>query len=261
MNAFSATMVSLREEAGRFGAEPGEEWRQGRTLFGGISAALALEATRHAFPDLPSLRSAQFTFAGPAEGALWLEPKLLRMGRTAAFVSVSATTALGIAMHALLSFGAARPSAVEYIGLPAPTVLMPDRCPPFFIEAFAPRSTQQFDGRLAGGARPVSSAERPEFLIWLRHRDERAPDGAMSLIALADAPPPGAMTLFQNPAPISTMTWSVDVLATAFSGADWHLARMTAEVASGGYSSQSMTLWDSLARPVLTSRQTVAIYA
>ena len=86
MSAFSKIIASLREQEGAFHAGPGEDWLQGRTLFGGLSAALAVEASERAFPDLPPLRSAQFAFAGPAEGELRLEPKMLRRGRSAAFL-------------------------------------------------------------------------------------------------------------------------------------------------------------------------------
>ena len=185
---------------------------------------------------------------------------MLRRGRPAAFLSVTASDGSGIAMQALLTFAAQRESAIGYMGLPAPAVALPEDCAPFFVEDFAPRATRQFEGRFAGGAWPVSNAKCPEYLLWLRHKDEKARNHATSVIALADVPPPGALTMFPKPAPLSTMTWSLDLLASEFAGTDWHLVRMSAEAVSGGFSCQSMTLWDSQARPVLTSRQSVAIY-
>lgn len=43
-----------------------EEWMQGRTTYGGLSAALCLAGTLSAHADLPPLRSAQVAFIGPA---------------------------------------------------------------------------------------------------------------------------------------------------------------------------------------------------
>ncbi|MEK7264701.1 MAG: acyl-CoA thioesterase domain-containing protein, partial [Pseudomonadota bacterium] len=45
-----------------------ENWLQGRTIYGGMTAALCLEGALRTFPDLPPLRSAQISFVGPAEG-------------------------------------------------------------------------------------------------------------------------------------------------------------------------------------------------
>jgi acyl-CoA thioesterase len=258
-DAFSTTIASLREQEGGFHIASPEEWRQGRTLFGGLSAALAVEASRRSFPDLPPLRSAQFAFIGPAEGELSLAPAMLRAGRTAAFASVVLSSPSGIAMQALFAYGAERSSAIDYLGLPCPAVPRAEDCPPFFGDS-APHYARQFEARLAGGASPISKADRPEFLLWLRHCDTGVHADVTSLIALADAPPPGALAMFAAPAPVSTLTWSLDLLATEFGGADWHLVQMIGEAARGGYSGQRMILWDGEGRPVLTSRQSVAIY-
>ena len=82
------------------------------------------------------------------------------------------------------------------------------------------------------------------------------------LLALADAPPPAAMALFKAPAPISTMTWSIEVLDAPTPGDDgWRLIRSEAEQIEGGYSSQSMSIWDEAGAPLLVSRQCVAVFA
>ncbi|MGD9799873.1 MAG: acyl-CoA thioesterase domain-containing protein, partial [Parvularculaceae bacterium] len=47
-----------------------DNWLQGRTVYGGMTAALCLEAAQRAVPGLPPLRSAQVSFIGPAEGDL-----------------------------------------------------------------------------------------------------------------------------------------------------------------------------------------------
>ena len=261
MASYSEIIASLQDAGGSFTVAPDDDWRQGRTLYGGLSAALAVEAARRAFPDLPPLRSAQFAFAGPAVGALDIVPTMLRAGRSAAFVSVLVTAEAGIATQATLCFGAARPSAYDYRDLAMPAVPPPDRCEGFFRDDFAPRFTCQFDGRLAGAAPAVSGADRPDLLLWLCHRDRNAADDATSVVALADALPPGAMAMFTSPAPISTMTWSLDLLTDRFDGAGWYLARTLGEVIGDGYSSQAMTLWDEGGRPVAAARQSVALYA
>jgi len=258
---FSDVLDQLTRIEGIFRAEPSENWRQGRTLFGGLSAALAVVAAQRAFADLPPLKSAQFAFVGPATGAVELTPKLLRSGKSSAFVEVSMLSEGETALRALLLFAHPRRSSHSYRSAPLPDVSPPGALPEFFDAPFAPRFTSQFDARFAGGARAVSGAEKPELLLWLRHRDPAVPNDVASVIALCDVPPPAAMTMFATPAPISTVTWSLDVIGDRLIGAGWHLTHVKADTSNVGYSSQSMTLWDSHGAPVLFARQTVAIFA
>ena len=256
----SVMLGQLTREKDVFRAKPSDEWRQGRTLFGGLSAALAVSAAQKAIPALPPLRSAHFTFTGPAIGELELTPRLLRRGKSTAFVEVHGQSENEAALTAMLVFGSARRSSHHYRSLPMPDVPPPAYLPAFFDEPFAPQFSRQFDAHFAGGALPVSGAETPEFFLWVRHRDHAAPDEVASIIALGDVAPPGAMTMFVTPAPISTITWSVDVLADNFTGFGWHLIQVVAESVGEGYSSQRMTLWHSNGTAIFAARQSVAVF-
>lgn len=238
-----------------------EDWLQGRTAYGGLSAALCVEAARRAVPDLPPLRSAQFIFIGPASGPLSAEAKVLRRGKSAVFVSVDLSGDAGIATHALLSFGVARPSVIFRQTLAMPKVKSFAEAESFFSDRSTISFQRQFESRLAGGARPFSPGADPEYLIWFRHRDESAREGIVPLVALADAPPPAAMVLFPQPAPISTITWSMDILSELPTTTDgWWLVRSTAETAHQGYSTQTMAIWNTDGEPVIAARQNVAIF-
>ena len=57
-----------------------DDWLQGRTAYGGASAAVALMAAKTAYPDLPPLRSVQIAFVGPLAGDVTATPALLRRG-------------------------------------------------------------------------------------------------------------------------------------------------------------------------------------
>jgi hypothetical protein len=162
----------------------------------------------------------------------------------------------------MLGFGVARNSAIAYEALAMPKATSFAEAEPFFPGDRPTINFQKhFESRLGGGARPMSGAAVPEYLIWFRHRDEAARRGLVPLIALADAPPPAAMVLFPNPAPISTMTWSLDVLSDAPATKDgWWLVRSAAEAAHQGYSAQTMTLWNAAGEPVIAARQNVAIF-
>jgi acyl-CoA thioesterase len=263
LTPLSDILAALRPGADGLTAAIGDDWRQGRTLYGGLSAALCVEAAARALPEPRPLRSAQFAFAGPASGTVTARATVLRQGKSTTFASAELHGEAGLATQALLCFAAPRPSALVHAGLPMPAVPAPDACPNFFADGLAPAFAQHFEARRAGGAMPVSGSDAPELLLWLRHRDAGLRQDATSLVALGDAAPPAAMTMFTARAPISTMTWSVDMLADGAAQAPgaWLLMRSAALAVAGGYSVQAMNLWDESGRAVMTGSQCVAVFA
>jgi acyl-CoA thioesterase len=261
MSGFSALLESIKREDEAFSVTLPESWLQGRTAYGGLSAALCVEAALRAVPDVPPLRSAQFALVGPAAGPLAITVQLLRRGKSAAFLEVDLTGESGLAAHAILSFGTARESMLRFQNLPMPPAAAIDISPPFFPDKPMINFQQHFESRMAGGARPFTPEADPEYLIWFRHRDENARTGLVPLIALADAPPPAAMVIFPRPAPISTMTWSMDILTDDPQTQDgWWLIQSRTETAWQGYSTQSMMMWNTDGQPVIAHRQNVAIF-
>src|SRR5271154_1917854 len=105
MTAFCDLLAGISEADGRFHATLSPDWLQGRTAYGGLSAALCVEAARRAVPELPALRSAQFTFIGPASGPLSAKVEVLRRGKSAVFAGVDLTGDAGLATRAVLGFG------------------------------------------------------------------------------------------------------------------------------------------------------------
>jgi acyl-CoA thioesterase len=240
-----------------------EDWAQGRTLYGGISASLCGAAARRAFTDLPPLRSALVAFIGPASGTVRMTPSVLRRGKSTAFIGVDLASEGAIAARTIFCYGAARHSALPaYAAMPMPAVPPPEACAPLGESDFRPRFTTQFDMHPAGGFLPLAGAPTPDLLFWVRHRDKAAGASDVALLAIGDVLPPGAITMFTRMAPISSMTWQFDLLSDAPVIPDgWLLARSTAETIGSGYSSQSMMLWNRDGDPIAAGRQSVAIFA
>jgi len=234
-----------------------DDWSQGRTLYGGMTAALCYEAARRQSGAEAPLRSAQFTFAGPATGRLALRAEVLRQGRTATIVAAECMTEAGPAARASFIFAADRDSRVAHRAAPQPSMPPPEDCP-IFIEGSG-GFHQNFEMRLAAGS-PLFSGGAPDFTVWVRFRDWQDVDPATALLALADALPPAAMASFPEPAPISTMTWNVDVARMPEAVDGWHLLRSTSEHSLHGYSMQAMRLWDGSGELLASGRQTVAIF-
>ena len=255
MTSISELLAGVTKTAEGYTASIPDTWRQGRTAFGGISAAVCVEAALRELEDLPPLRSAQFTFIGPAAGDVRAVVTPLRRGRSAVFAGVDLFGEEGLALRATLTFGAARQSGVAYAHLPPPKAPRPEQCEPAFPNR-APNFLQNFECRDAGADRAT-----PVRRLWLRHKDSKAPTRISSLIALADAPPPSAINLAPRPGPISTMNWMIDVLADQPASDDgWWLIENIAETIASGYSSQGSTLWNSAGAPMLVARQNVAVF-
>lgn len=258
---FTTLMASIAKDGDACTVTATDDWLQGRTIYGGLSAAFCLESVSRQFGDLPPLRSAQFSFAGPATGSLTIKPTILRKGKSTVFVGAELTGDAGLATRATFCFGAARQSAIEYGKLVAPDVPGPDACPHFFRKLPGLSFAQHFDGRLAAGSFPFSGADDPTIALWMRHQDDAEPNSTAALVALTDAPPPAALLLFKEFGPISTMTWSIDLLTDKLETTNgWWLIKTQAESVLHGYSSQGTVVFNAARQPVLVSRQNVAVF-
>src|SRR5262249_54915854 len=97
----------------------GEDWMQGRSVFGGLQAAGALAARRNLVPAI-ALRSCQMTFVAPVGAdALRAQGRVLRTGKSATHVEArlqanGETLALAVGV-----FGSGRASIVRH-DLPRP---------------------------------------------------------------------------------------------------------------------------------------------
>ena len=258
MTDFSELINGIHRDGDTWTADVSEDWRQGRTLFGGLSGALCLEAAKREFIDLPPLRSAQFALVGPAAGKIMVRLSMLRRGKSTAFVGADLFGEDGLATRATFCFTGPRPSAYKYATDAMPEIRMPAQSTPFSRKV---NFAQHFDNRLAGGNLPFSKAPDPTMLLWMRHRDEALIPSPTALVALADAPPPAAQVLFDQQAPVSTMTWAFDFLTDDLkTEGGWWLIRVSAESVLSGYSSQAMTVWSSTGKRVLVGHQNVAVF-
>lgn len=239
-----------------------ESWMQGRTTYGGLTAALSLQAAIGLVDDIP-IRSAQIAFVGPVGGDVRLTPRLLRRGKNTAFVSVDITAESGVTAQSIFAFGKARESQLHFDDMPMPAARSPDEIEPFFEQGRPrPGFTQNFDMLLALGGRPISGSQDKSIGLWMRHADPQAPQDATAILAIGDAPPPAVMSMFKTPLRISSMTWMAEFMTdTIVTDPDgWYFAQHTTQLSKDGYSSQSMRLWNRQGEPILVGRQTIAVF-
>jgi len=267
------------------------DWMQGRTTYGGLSAALCLEGARRTLSDegsldLPPLRSALLNFVDAAGGAVEIDASIVRCGKAMSTVTSSVFSegkeGRACATSGTFVFGAPRlQSKVEATRLMTPppaTLPPPAECesifagrfePPGPTVLFPPTFTQHTTSLLASGPGLATAASSGDLYVWVRWKGADAGGGVgedvspdVSLLALADVIPPASYALFDSVAPVSSMTWQINFLdpqPVSFEGGYW-LIRTRAEHARHGYSSQNMELWGA-GGIAAVSRQSVAIYA
>jgi acyl-CoA thioesterase len=237
-----------------------ENWMQGRTTYGGMSAALCYQAVINDFPDLPPLRSAQINFVGPAGGDVSVTTNVMRQGRSVAYISAEMIGEKGLATHAVFCFGEGRESRINQDFTDTPEVARVEQSSKFFGSTSGPSFANQYDCLLAQGGHPISGSDAHEHYIWVRHKDKNANNMA-ALIGIADMPPPAVLPMFKEFAPISSMTWMMNFIREDISTEDgWWLMRSAAEHARNGYSSQDMQVWSKAGDLVISARQSVAVF-
>jgi len=261
MSNFSMLMTSLHATGeGSFSVVIPENWMQGRTTYGGLSAALCLQAVYERQAGLPSLRSAQITFIGPSGGNMSIRTRTLRQGKAVSFIGAEMFSDRGLATSAIFCFGARRDSKLDHNFMPAPSVREPEGAEVYLPPGLGPTFVENYEHRLAAGARPLSTSEETEHYIWVRHKDDSA-NGSVALLALADVPPPAILPTLSELPPISSMSWMLNFLDPNPRTHDgWWLVRTSAEHAVEGYSNQDMTVWNHERNAVITARQNVAVF-
>ena len=240
-----------------------ENWRQGRTAYGGLTAGLSLAAVQKQFANLPPLRSLMINFIGPIAENPVFKSRLLRQGRNVTSIETQALIGEDVVATTTFIFGAARKSELS-VDFPAPEAAAPEDCElftPEFAKAFVPVFFHNFDTRLIAGQRPMSGAEEGYARTWSRHKDEASRAGIDSLVTIGDVLPPAALPMFKTMGPVSSVNWMLNILVDNPTTKDgwWHVeTKLTA--ANGGYASQVMRYWNADGVLVAEGMQAVAIF-
>lgn len=237
------------------------DWMQGRSVFGGLQAGVAVAAMRTLVSTLP-LRTLQATFMAPLAGeTLQAHAVVLRTGKNTVHVEarlIEDGQTLGIVVGV---FGAARTSSVVR-KLKQPDIEATTSTPFIYLPGLTPTFTQHFSANWLRGGLPFSASTLPECSILLG-LNESGLSTEMHVLALADFIPPVALSLLKKPATGSTLTWMLEFLTAEVSGLTLQGWRVDAEMlaAADGYTSQTVTLWGPEGQAVALSRQNMVVFA
>lgn len=251
-------LASAEQSDGSLAVTVPEEWLQGRTAYGGLSAAVGYRAARAAGGDLPPLRSAQIAFVGPVSGRVQARATVLRRGRSSAFVEARIADDEAVLMVAIFLFMGERNSSL-HVEPPPHDAPPPETAQPAMRRRpGAPAFRANLEYRHAAAE---SERAKPELMRWVRLRDRAGLDPATELLAIGDALPPGAVPLLAAPAPVSSANWSLNFLDSQPQTRDgWWLLRSRADFAARGNSSQTMSVWNRDGQAMMMGMQQIALF-
>lgn len=191
-------------------------WMQGRTSFGGIPAAVGLRAIRAVVDDEQRPpRSVHVAFFGP----LGPEParvtaEVIRSGRYLTHARAEIRQEGQLRTQVTATLAADRESAVVVAGPAAPEHPGPEGLVDMpFVEGLTPAFTRYLAFRWTDGDMPYSGSTKAQLGGYCRHRTDPGPDPYVALMGLLDAWPSPFVSIFDRPAPASSVTWTTNFLA------------------------------------------------
>ena len=194
-------------------ANVSQHWSQGRSVYGGVAAALAVTAMRKQIARDRSLRSLMVSFVGPLQaGESRVRTRILRQGGNVSQSSAEIIQHGKVCLQALAAWGKPRPGLAVAVdhgfdpARPEPDRPMrqrdPNRLPGFL---------RFFDGLWVGGGTPMSGDIKNRINIWAAHRADLGEFPEESIVSIADLPPPVLLNRFRDAwAPSSSLSWALE---------------------------------------------------
>lgn len=200
-------LSSIREE--RETLIPGS-WAQGRTIFGGLTAAILCEATVKGTDPARYLRNFEIGFVRPLEALkpFEIQVETLANGKTVTIKSARIIQEGKVRATARADYVLPLESSVVIDTFTHPQLeekkgsvpLQGDHLPSFF---------QYFDNHVATEGIPFYGHEVPELGGWMKFKDAPKKITNSHLICMIDSWPPTASPYYKGFKPLSTLSWSV----------------------------------------------------
>lgn len=249
-------------------AEPlvlSNEWTQGRTGFGGITAAMLVAAAETKVEDDKQLLSVSTNFVGPllANTPFSIEVEVLREGKNVIQLMARAIQEQQTVIVQQLCFGLPRPSTIA-IEIQVQHQLSAPEQDTFLTEhpELAPAFIQNFDIDLRSGSEPFTGSEHSHLHGWMRFKQAPEAFGYPHVTCLVDAWPPTVLQQFSQFTPCSTISWYLEFVQPqpAMKPEQWLAYQCHTNQGSDGYVHTQADIWNEAGELVAISRQTVAVF-
>jgi acyl-CoA thioesterase len=252
-HSFTRLLAQRRADGDSLHYTVGGDWLQGRTCYGGLIAALAVQAMRELagreWPAAVGLRALQTSFVGPVSpGEVEVQVRRLRQGRHVAQVQALVLQGGQVAAALLGVFGADRPSSLPQRLPQRPTARREahELPPPPPRPAGAPVFLEHFDMRWADGPPPYTGGSGFSTSIHMRLKPSEASElpAELQTVLLADLPPTPVIGQLRSPTANSSVSWALELRPLAAAPGDgWWRADCESLLVDGGYVNHAARLW------------------
>lgn len=243
-----------------------KEWGQGRSIFGGLTAALVLTHIE-AQVDLSErdLRTVNIHFCGATQADLpcQLRHRVLSYGKSVIQVEGQLLQNGEVKTAIVACFTLPRRSSIS-IDLPAKQFpLSIEQAPKLVFEkGKLPDFVQYFDLRYTNNNIPFSGSKDSLISGWMRFANPTEPLDNSGIIALIDAWPPAILPMLTKRAPSSTITWNMEFMypRPALTVADLLYYQCNAIEADQGYAHTEGKIYHPSGRLLALTRQMIGVY-
>ncbi|MCQ8878507.1 thioesterase family protein [Pseudoalteromonas shioyasakiensis] len=239
-------------------------WCQGRTAFGGLSAALLYQAMRQRIEPSRRLLSLSTNFVGPllADSDFSLQVEVLREGKSSTQVLAKAIQNDQVSVIVQACFAKSRPSGIN---VPVSKKMQLKPVDPRYTLPFQsgamPEFFQHVDLCPQQGAMPFAGADTSHLGGWMRLKHNTSELNEAHIIALTDAWPPTLLQMFKQPAPASSMSWYLEfVQAPQLDSQSWLGFEAITHHCKDGYGLEDGCIWSESGELIALTRQTVALF-
>lgn len=240
-------------------------WAQGRTVYGGLSAALLYKACKIAVAPTRVMRSMTTNFVGPlmTDTPFFISVEIIREGKNVSQVQARAIQNDKISVVTQVCFGEKRTSKVSVLndekhGLEKPTKakFIPQ------VPKVTPKFLKHIDLSIEEGGIPFSGRKKSHYHGWMRYKKPPTEIKDEHIIGIIDAWPPTVLQMLKWPAPASTISWNLEFIHPhrEIKPDDWLAYKAVTRQAADGYGHTEATIWDADEEVIAISRQTVGVF-
>ena len=242
-----------------------KSWTQGRTIYGGLSAALTYQAAESLVDEMSLVRSLHTNFIGPIfyDQPIVVKAEILRKGKNVTQVVSKVMQNGNICTMSQICFGINRDSKLNQPNVQSHIMKIPNKGK--FIPQLpklVPEFIQHFDLSLTKGHLAFIKSDEAHLYGWSRLKKTPNKMNIAYLIALMDVWPPTMFQLTRMPAPASTMSWNIEFIQPdlILSPEKWIASETEARHIKDGYGHEEAKFWDQEGNLLALSRQVVAVF-
>jgi acyl-CoA thioesterase len=241
----------------------GTLWSQGRSAFGGLTAALVL-AYIESKEDLTDrdLCTLNIHFCGPtiADEPCEFRHKVLSKGKSVMQVEGQLLQGGEVKTQIIACFGVQRFANLQIT--PATKVFPEKSMQVPFIAKLMPEFVQHLDMKYTSEHMPFSGSPEARVSGWVRFVSAPSVFTDAALVALIDAWPPAVLPMLERVAPSSSITWNIEFLnpRTELNTSDYIYYECEAIQAAAGYAHTEGKIYNQDGQLIALSRQMVGVY-